>query len=105
MLPNKMHMKLKENLKVIMEQRALSATQLAKLSKIRKQRISDWLAGASPKDIDQVKAVAMALQVSLDELMFGSSSDADTVDQYLESVPEDSEIVFQVKVKRLRTKE
>jgi transcriptional regulator with XRE-family HTH domain len=100
----KSSMKLKENLKILIEQKGISAVQLAKLANVRKQRISDWLAGANPKDFDQVRAIAQALGVSLDTLLFGSIHGQDPVDSRLQAIPHDTEIVFKVTVQRLKDK-
>lgn len=97
-------MKLKENLKLIMEQREISTTQLARLANVRKQRISDWLSGVRPKDFDQVRAVAQALEVSLEILLFDSVSAKDSDGQGPESLATDAEMVFEVTVRRIRGK-
>lgn len=64
-------MKLKENLQKILDERGLKASELSRISGIPKQRISDWLAGASVRNIEQLRLVAKTLETSIDELMFG----------------------------------
>jgi len=87
-----------------MDDKGLSASQLARIAKVRKQRISDWLAGISPKDFGQIKSVADALAISLDALLYGTVIDAgkDQADNCIESFPESAEVVFQVTVKRMK---
>jgi transcriptional regulator with XRE-family HTH domain len=104
MLPYKKAMKLKENLKLIMEQREVSTTQLSRLANVRKQRISDWLGGVRPRDFDQVRAVALALEVTLEALLFDSASPDSSDKPGPESLATDAEMVFEVTVKRIRGK-
>jgi transcriptional regulator with XRE-family HTH domain len=49
----------------------LTASALARKAKVPKQSLSGWLAGSNPRNIVQIKRVADALGVSLDELVFG----------------------------------
>lgn len=66
-------MKLKNNLREILSRKGMSAAELARVSKVPKTTISDWLAGSSPKNLQQVKTVADILNLSVDELVFGAS--------------------------------
>lgn len=63
-------MRLKQNLKYLIELKGLTAAGLARLSRTPKQTLADWLMGASPKDLRAVKRVADALTVSVDALCF-----------------------------------
>ena len=68
-------MNLKEQLRFLLEQKGMTAAQLSRKSGVSKQVISVWLAGGSPKKIEQVKKVAAALDTSLDHLCFGNGID------------------------------
>ena len=67
-------MKLKEQLRRLLAERDMTAAQLSRKSGISQSVISDWLSGASPRRIEQVKKAANVLGTSLDELCFGSGS-------------------------------
>lgn len=58
----------KLRLAYFMDQRRVSAAELARRTGVPKQTISDWLAGASPRSISQLAKVAEALGINLDEL-------------------------------------
>ena len=64
-------MKLKENLKQLLQDNALNVPRLSKLTGISRQTLSNWMAGQSPKNIEQVKTVADHFGVSVDSLCFG----------------------------------
>jgi transcriptional regulator with XRE-family HTH domain len=64
-------MNFKKQLKLYLDKRGLSASDLSRISGVPKQSISDWLGGSSPRNILNVKKVADALLVSIDHLVFG----------------------------------
>jgi hypothetical protein len=64
-------LRLAENLKREIYTRNLRMTELARVAKVPKQSISDWLIGSAPRDPMKAKRVAMALGMSLDQLLFG----------------------------------
>lgn len=64
-------MNFKKQLKIYLDKRGLSASDLSRISGVPKQSISDWLGGSSPRNILNVKKVADALLVSIDHLVFG----------------------------------
>lgn len=66
-------MVLKESLRQLLKVNDMTVAQLARKTKIPKTTVADWLNGASPKDITQVKKVADAFKISLEKLCFGSS--------------------------------
>lgn len=74
-LPKVGEMNLKSQLKLHLDQRGMTAADLARESGVSKQVVSHWLGGAKPKNIDQVKKVADALETTLDHLMFGNGID------------------------------
>lgn len=64
-------MKLKENLRRLIDGRGVSLTKLSKASKVPVTTISNWLSGQSPKNIEQVKNIAGYFELTVDELVFG----------------------------------
>jgi transcriptional regulator with XRE-family HTH domain len=64
-------MKLKARLREYLKEKDMTAAQLARKTGISSSVISDWLAGASPKNIEQVKRVAEVFGVCVDILCFG----------------------------------
>jgi transcriptional regulator with XRE-family HTH domain len=73
--PIELKMNLKYQLRYFLDQREMSASQLAKKAKIPKQSLSGWLSGSNPRDVRQVKKVADVLGVSVDHLLFGHGTD------------------------------
>lgn len=65
-------MKLKTNLRLFLAKRDLTAAQLSRATLVPKATVSDWLAGASPKNLSQLKKVADYLSCSVDDLCFGN---------------------------------
>jgi len=94
-------MNLKQQLRLYIKKRGFTAAQLSRLSGVPKQSISDWLAGANPRNIDQVKKVADALCVSLEHLCFGTD-DSVTADSMAESKSEWTEGIFEIKFRRIK---
>lgn len=65
-------MRLKHQLALYLERRDITAAQLARKTGLPKALFTRWLSGQKPKDIDQVKKVAEALNVSLEHLLYGN---------------------------------
>ena len=63
-------MNLKKQIKIHLQLRGITASELSRQSGVPKQNISDWLAGTMPRDIRKVKKIADALNVSIDHLVF-----------------------------------
>ena len=97
-------MKLKTELKTLLAARAITASELSKKSGVSKQTISDWMAGREPKRLTQVKKVADVLNVSLDELCFGSNTETLERKQNIEQLLTEQWVsgVFEVKFRRLK---
>jgi len=69
--PLRENMKLKIILRQLIKAREMTVVGLAKKSKVPIQTIHNWLSGAEPKSLKQVKMVADCLGVSVDYLCFG----------------------------------
>ena len=64
-------MKVKKQLSYYLELRGLTASDLSRMSGVPKQRISDWLGGVIPRDIQSLKKVTDVLSITIDDLCFG----------------------------------
>ncbi len=73
--PNNLTVNLKHQLKYYLELRNITAAELSRKTGVSKQVLSLWLSGAMPKKIDQIKAVAEVLGVTIDHLCFGKGID------------------------------
>jgi len=64
-------MRLKEQLKHLLDQNNMNPTQLSRKANVPRQTVGNWLSGQAPKNLDQVKRVADLLHVTLDHLLYG----------------------------------
>lgn len=71
------NMRLKYQLRLYLEKRKLTASQLARIAKVPKQSVSDWMGGTIPRNLKHVKSIAEVLGVSLDVLLFGEEKAVD----------------------------
>lgn len=62
---------IKTTLKRLIADSGITVTHLSRATKIPTQTIHNWLAGAEPKSLAQLKKVADYFEVSLDYLCFG----------------------------------
>jgi transcriptional regulator with XRE-family HTH domain len=62
---------LRHELKRLLLDKGISASDLARKTGISKQVISDWLAGVMPRNLMQLKQVASFFDVPVDHLCFG----------------------------------
>ena len=69
-------MQLATQLKKCLKEHDITVAKLARIAKVPKQTIADWLTGTEPRKLTQVKRVATALGVSVDQLVFGINHDA-----------------------------
>jgi transcriptional regulator with XRE-family HTH domain len=94
-------MKLKSNLKQLLELKGMTASTLARSSGVPKQTLTDWLAGTSPKNIDALKRVARVLEITIDELCFNDQPKGkpDIFEQNLDSI---NAGVFEVVLRKVR---
>jgi len=99
-------MDLKKHLRSLLKLRGITAAELARRASVPKQSISDWLGGSSPRDIKQVKKVADALGVSVDELCFGEKTESRVIEQIttIDSILGDGWVsgIFEVRFRRVK---
>lgn len=102
-----MAMTLKHQLKLFLDHHEMTAAQLARKSGVSPQVLSLWLKGADPKKMSQVKKVADVLEITVDQLCFGSGLDKqDQKVTELDALLGDQWIsgVFEVRFRRLKVK-
>ena len=68
---NNYEIRLKKNIKKYLYYKDVKASDLSRLSGVSKQTISDWTAGLSPKGFINLKKLAITLNTTIDELLFG----------------------------------
>jgi len=66
-----LHMILDKQLQKILLSEKLSLSELSQKTGIATQTLHNWINGAKPKNIDQLKKVANFFNISIDELCFG----------------------------------
>jgi transcriptional regulator with XRE-family HTH domain len=66
-------MKLKDQLANLIKKYDVSSSHLSRETGIPSSTLSDWLAGSSPKNLEQLKKLANYFKVSIDYLCFGES--------------------------------
>jgi transcriptional regulator with XRE-family HTH domain len=96
---------LKKQLRFYLDQRGMSAAQLAKKAEVPKQSLSGWLGGSNPRDVRQIKRVADVLGITVDNLMFGEGPDSQTEQvTSLEGLIGDQWIggLFEVRLRRVK---
>lgn len=99
-LPEEGYMNLSSNLKILMDDSGISLVDLAKKTKVPKQTIHNWLSGADPKNIDQVKSVAEFFHLSIEELVYGAKKKTSNgIKEYEEEI---NAGVFEVVLRRIR---
>ena len=63
-------MKLKNNLSLLLELNGVSITFIAKKTSVPAQTIHNWITGATPRSMEQVKAVADFFNITIDALCY-----------------------------------
>lgn len=63
---------LRTNLEFLIKRNGLTITRLAGLAGLPKQTLHNWLCGAVPRNLSQIKKLASLFNLSVDEFCFGS---------------------------------
>lgn len=97
-------MNLKAQLKLHLEYKGITASQLARKSMVPDATISDWLAGRRPRNLDQVRKVAEELGTTIDHLVYGKGIAKPELDIDLGEILGDKWLVgtFELKIRRIR---
>ncbi len=67
-----MIIKLNLALKKLLKENDLTASQLARATKVPVQSIHNWIHGQTPRSFEQIKKIADFFNMSVDELVYGS---------------------------------
>jgi transcriptional regulator with XRE-family HTH domain len=78
-------------LAALMKERGLTLKQVAEMSTVKISVVSDWTAGAAPRDLKAVSRLARALGVSFQSLLLGETDEA-TVIKSIPEIFEESEL-------------
>jgi transcriptional regulator with XRE-family HTH domain len=70
-------MRLRHSLRDLLKSRKMTIKQLADQSGVAASTIKTWLAGSTPRSMDDLRTVARIFDVSLDFLLFGEADAAD----------------------------
>jgi transcriptional regulator with XRE-family HTH domain len=94
-------MNLVSQIKYNLSQKGWTIAQLGRQSGVPKQTISDWVNGAKPRDISQVKLVADSFGITVDHLCFGSGDPApfQSINQYEDEI---NAGIFEVVLRRVK---
>lgn len=95
-------MKLKKQLQLYLEYYDLTAAQLSRKSGVSQQVLSQWLRGADPRKISQVKSVSEALGCSVDHLCFGEGLERERSPEPLIGAEDWLSGLFEVKIRRIK---
>lgn len=95
-------MNLMNQLKAYLDHFDLTAAQLSRKSGVSQQVLSQWMRGAEPKKVSQLKSVSEALGCSVDHLCFGQGITRDPNQINFLSHDEWVSGVFEVKVRRIK---
>lgn len=71
-----MKLELHKNLKILLDKRGITPSQLSRATKVPNSTIQNWLAGLEPRNLLQLKKVADYFDVSVDLLLYGSKKES-----------------------------
>jgi len=104
--PKTYSMNLKKQLKTYFDHFDLSAAQVARKAGVPKQSLSGWMAGNTPRDLNQLRKVAEVLGTTVDDLLFGSGvhHEDKRPNPILENLIGEEWIggVFEIRIRRIR---
>lgn len=67
-----MKLTLHKTLKILLDEKGMNASQLARATKIPNSTIGNWLSGLEPRNLIQLKIVANYFDVTVDYLLYSS---------------------------------
>ena len=93
-----MEMRLKQNLKRLIDEHKILLTQLSISLKIPNSTLHGWMNGVPPKNINDIKKVSDYFGISLDELCFGPNSKIRHSEKVVVSI-DNVELILRIKQK------
>lgn len=93
-------MKLKMILKELMETHRINLTELANETKVPKQTLHNWLCGSEPRNLDQVRKIALHFGISIEGLCYGEEHTKEpSINDFKDEI---NAGVFEVVLKRVK---
>ena len=97
-----MTINLNTNLKMLLRNNNLTATQLARATKVPVQTIHNWIHGQEPRSFKQIKKIADYFELTVDELVYSPAGKAFRVGPIKEFIEEINAGVFEVVLRKVR---
>lgn len=99
-------MNLKKQLRFYLNKRNMSVSQLSKLAKVPNATLNDWVNGRKPRNLDHVKKVSTALNITIDNLLYGEGEDEDSKFSDISELFDDGWVsgVFEIKIRQYKGK-
>lgn len=97
-----MTIKLDSTLKRLLKDNNLTATQLARATKVPVQSIHNWIHGQNPRSFEQIKKIADYFQITVDELVYGSLGSKNISEPIQRYHDEINAGVFEVVLRRIK---
>jgi transcriptional regulator with XRE-family HTH domain len=97
--------KLKLVLKTLMESNNLTLARLSNATGVPKQTIHNWICGATPRSIENIRSVAIFFNLTIEELCFGAQP-SEQKDSISPIVVYENEIrlgIFEVVLRRVKS--
>jgi len=95
-------MDLGKNLIRICNEKGITITHLARLAKIKQPTIHGWTTGRTVRNLEDLKKVSTALNVSLHELLFGTPDPIVDVSSIFQEIFSEG---LQITIHKITTKE
>lgn len=93
-----MNMRLKENLRRLIDEKNIQVSQLAITLDIANSTLHGWINGVPPRNLIELKKLSDFFEISLDELCFGPLKEKHHLERVVFSV-ENVEIILKIKNK------
>lgn len=97
-----MSIKIKTILRKLLHENDITAAQLARATGIAPQTINNWLGGQEPRNLNHLKKVADYFELTVDELVYGSSSKTKSTEPLKEYADEINAGTFEVVLRRIK---
>lgn len=92
---------LRQQLKVLLAANRISARQLALQTKVPYTTVANWLEGRMPRNLDQLKRVALFFGLSVDALCYGTTSEVTLPQPLLIPLKEGFTGLFEVRLQKI----
>ena len=98
-----MKLELHKNLKTLLEREGMTASQLARVTKVPNSTIANWLSGLEPRNLIQLKKIAEYFDVTVDFLLYGNKRITQRKNSLISEFDEEINAgVFEVVLRRIK---